>query len=169
MMVSVTMVVLVNSAISPSEFETYGLHIDDRPISSNPDSTRRARYAGTASNVFAALGGFLQRSLRKDKYWNYRSELHWRLSKIAILPVLMLLALALGYGGQGQNRVLMMVSALMTYFAYANLGGYLVALSRRGHSEPLSLLWVLHFLVALTRTLPFPTSGTKPGIIRQQS
>ena len=61
----------------------------------------------------------------------------------------MLLALALGYGGQGQNRVLMMVSALMTYFAYANLGGYLVALSRRGHAEPLALLWILHLLVAI--------------------
>ena len=61
----------------------------------------------------------------------------------------MLLALALGYGGQGQNRVLMMVSALIAYFAYANLGGYLVALSRRGHAEPLALLWMLHFLIAL--------------------
>ena len=76
-------------------------------------------------------------------------ELHWRLSKIAILPVLMLLALALGYGGQGQNRVLMMVSALITYFAYANLGGNLVELSRRGQAEPLVLLWMLHFLIAV--------------------
>jgi lipopolysaccharide export system permease protein len=116
------------------EFETYGLFIDDRPIPAT-----RTRLAGWRTLAL----------WEKRSNLELRSELHWRLSKIAILPVLMLLALALGYGGQSQNRVLMMVSALMTYFAYANLGGYLVALSRRGHSEPLSLLWVLHCLVAL--------------------
>ena len=116
------------------EFETYGLFIDDRPIPAT-----RIRLAGWDTLAL----------WEKRHNLELRSELHWRLSKIAILPVLMLLALALGYGGQGQNRVLMMVSALITYFAYANLGGYLVALSRRGHAEPLALLWMLHFLVAL--------------------
>ena len=116
------------------EFETYGLFIDDRPIPAT-----RTRLAGWDTLAL----------WEKRHNLELRSELHWRLSKIAILPVLMLLALALGYGGQGQNRVLMMVSALMTYFAYANLGGYLVALSRRGYAEPLALLWMLHILVAL--------------------
>ena len=116
------------------EFETYGLFIDDRPIPAT-----RTRLAGWDTLAL----------WEKRHNLELRSELHWRLSKIAILPVLMLLALALGYGGQGQNRVLMMVSALMAYFAYANLGGYLVALSRRGYAEPLALLWMLHFLVAL--------------------
>ena len=116
------------------EFETYGLFIDDRPIPAT-----RTRLAGWHTLAL----------WEKRHNLELRSELHWRLSKIAILPVLMLLALALGYGGQGQNRVLMMVSALMTYFAYANLGGYLVALSRRGHAEPLALLWIVHLLVAL--------------------
>ena len=116
------------------EFETYGLFIDDRPIPAT-----RTRLAGWDTLAL----------WEKRHNLELRSELHWRLSKIAILPVLMLLALALGYGGQGQNRVLMMVSALMAYFAYANLGGYLVALSRRGYAEPLALWWMLHFLVAL--------------------
>jgi lipopolysaccharide export system permease protein len=116
------------------EFETYGLFIDDRPMPA----------------IRTRLAGWDTLALWKNRHsLELRSELHWRLSKIVILPVLMLLALALGYGGQGQNRVVMMVSALIAYFAYANLGGYLVALSRRGHSEPLILLWVLHFLIAL--------------------
>ena len=130
------------------EFGTYGLFIDDRPI---PQT--RTRLAGWSTLSLWKSSRRLSRlaatSAQKREILEYRSELHWRLSKIAILPVLMLLALALGYGGQGQNRVLMMVSALMAYFAYANLGGYLVALSRRGHAEPLALLWILHLLVAL--------------------
>ena len=112
----------------------YGMPIDDRPI---PQT--RTRLAGWSTLAL----------WEKRHNLELRSELHWRLSKIAILPVLMLLALALGYGGQGQNRMLMMVSALMAYFAYANLGGYLVALSRRDHAEPLVLLWILHLLVAI--------------------
>jgi lipopolysaccharide export system permease protein len=116
------------------EFETYGLFIDDRP----PPQTR-TRLAGWST---LALWEH-----RRDL--ELRSELHWRFSKIVILPVLVLLALALGYGRQGQNRVLTMVGALIAYFAYANLGGYLVALSRRGHPEPLVVLWVVHILVAM--------------------
>ena len=61
----------------------------------------------------------------------------------------MLLALALAYNGQGRNRAPMMMGALLTYFAYANLGGYLVGLSRRGHDQPLIFLWVLHIVMAL--------------------
>ena len=111
------------------------MFIGDRPI---PPQTR-PRLAGWSTSAL----------WKKRHNLELRSELHWRLSKIAILPVLMLLALALGYGGQGQNRMLMMVSALMSYFAYANLGGYLVALSSRDNSEALILLWTLHLLVAL--------------------
>jgi lipopolysaccharide export system permease protein len=130
------------------EFETYGLFIDDRSI---PQT--RTRLAGLSTLKLWERSRRLSRLpktiSRERAILEYRSELHWRLSKIAILPVLMLLALALGYGRQGQNRVLMMISALITYFAYANLGGYLVALSRRGHVEPLVLLWILHLFVAL--------------------
>lgn len=130
------------------EFETYGLLIDGRPI---PQTRTRLAGLGTLKlwEGIRQLRRLPETIAQEREILEYRSELHWRLSKIVILPVLMLLALALGYGGQGQNRVLMMVTALMTYFAYANLGGYLVALSRRGHSEPLVLLWILHLLVAV--------------------
>ena len=130
------------------EFGTYGLFIDDRPI---PQTRTRLAGWGTLSlwQSSRRLSRLAATSAHKREILEYRSELHWRLSKIVILPVLMLLALALGYGGQGQNRVLMMVSALMAYFGYANLGGYLVALSRRGHAEPLVLLWIVHLLVAV--------------------
>jgi lipopolysaccharide export system permease protein len=130
------------------EFETYGLFIDDRPI---PATRTRLAGLGTLElwERIRRLSRLPATIPQERQILEYRSELHWRLSKIAILPVLMVLALALGYGGQGQNRVLMMVSALMAYFAYANLGGYLVALSRRDHAEPLALLWILHLLVAI--------------------
>ena len=80
---------------------------------------------------------------------HYYSEFHWRASKIVMLPVLMLMALALGYSDHQQNRIRKMIVALVVYFAYANLCGYLIAFSRRGHAEPLVLLWVLHFIVAI--------------------
>jgi lipopolysaccharide export system permease protein len=130
------------------EFETYSLLIDGRPI---PQSRTRLAGLGTSTlwDRIRKLRRLPATISQERAILEYRSELHWRLSKIAILPILMVLALALGYGGQSQNRVLMMVGALMTYFAYANLGGYLVALSRRGHAEPLTLLWFLHLLVAL--------------------
>jgi lipopolysaccharide export system permease protein len=116
------------------EFKTYGLYINDRSI-----IQQRIRLAGRKTS-------WLWRHYRNDL--DIRSELSWRLSKIIMLPVLMLLALALGYDVQSRNRVLMMVGALLAYFAYANLGGYLVALSRRGYDEPLAFLWILHISIA---------------------
>ena len=116
------------------EFETYGLLIDSRSIPQG-----RTRLAGRKTQWLWDNRQDLQ----------VRSELHWRISKIISLPVLMLLALVLAYNGQSRNRVPMMMGALLTYFAYANLGGYLIALSRRGHDQPLVLLWLLHVVVAL--------------------
>tara|TARA_B100000029_G_scaffold492951_1_gene554874 strand:- start:60 stop:1211 length:1152 start_codon:yes stop_codon:yes gene_type:complete len=74
-----------------------------------------------------------------------RSELHWRLSKIVLLPVIMFLALALGYGIHGRARTATMVVALVTYFAYATIGGYLVAYARNIKGDaPLISLWIVH-------------------------
>ena len=115
------------------QFDAHGLVINDRPI-----PQLRTRLAGWQTLELWKHRGDLE----------LRSELHWRVSKIVILPVLMLLALALGQEGSGRSRVLTMVGALVAYFAYANVGGYLVALSRRGNEEPLLFLWVLHFLAA---------------------
>ena len=79
-----------------------------------------------------------------------RSELHWRLSKIAILPVVMFLALALGYGIQSRARTATMVVALLAYFGYATFGGYLVAYSRNIKDDaPIISLWILHAVFIL--------------------
>ena len=115
------------------QFEAHGLMINENPI-----PQLRTRLAGWRTLELWKH--------RRDS--ELRSELHWRISKIVILPVLMLLALALGQEGPGRSRLLAMIGALVTYFAYANVGGYLVALSRRGTEEPLFLLWVLHFFMA---------------------
>jgi lipopolysaccharide export system permease protein len=123
-----------SSSYQSLEFETYGLLLDERSI---PQKRKRR------------LAGWKTTDLWKHKHdLEIRSELHWRISKIIILPVLMLLALALAYNGKNQNRAPMMMGALLTYFAYANLAAYLVALSRRGHEEPLIILWILHTLIS---------------------
>ncbi len=71
-------------------------------------------------------------------------ELHWRISKIIMLPILMLLALSFSSVTYRKSRFPGMLTALLVYFAYSNVLGLFVALIRRGAVNPHFALWLVH-------------------------
>ncbi|MGI9310074.1 MAG: LPS export ABC transporter permease LptF [bacterium] len=75
-------------------------------------------------------------------------ELHWRLAKVAMLPVLMIFALAFSSVAYRNNRFPGMLPALLVYFAYSNCLGLGVALIRRGDADPHWTLWAVHVAFA---------------------
>lgn len=76
-------------------------------------------------------------------------ELHWRISKVIMLPILMLFALAFSSITNRKNRLPGMVSALLIYFAYSHLLGVGVALIRRAATHPHLTLWAVHLVFLL--------------------
>lgn len=73
-------------------------------------------------------------------------ELHWRISKVIMLPILMVFALAFSSLTYRTNRFPGILSALLVYFAYANVLGLGVALIRRGALPPHLTLWGVHLV-----------------------
>ncbi len=73
-------------------------------------------------------------------------ELHWRISKVVMLPVLMIFALAFSSITTRKNRFPGMLAALLVYFAYSNSLGFAVAMIRRGEVNPHLTLWVVHLI-----------------------
>ena len=100
------------------------------------------------------LRGWANRDLWVE-YGNYgglaRSELHWRLSKVVVLPVLILFALSLGQMGSRGKRLPALFTALVVYFCYTNFTSLAVAAMRRSESEfsPVLGLWTVHGVFAL--------------------
>lgn len=73
-------------------------------------------------------------------------EFHWRISKVIMLPILLLFALAFSSITYRKTRFPAMLSALLVYFAYTNALGFGVVLIRRATLEPHSTLWVIHLI-----------------------
>ncbi len=110
------------------DFETYGLRLKARARRDhNPPVKAMPTLSLPGENNRAAAG-----------------ELHWRISKVVMLPVLMVFALAFSSITYRKARFPGMLSALLVYFAYANLLGLGVALIRRGAAHPHLTLWVVH-------------------------
>ncbi len=80
-----------------------------------------------------------------DRNKNALSELHWRISKIIMLPILMIFALSFSSITYRKNRFPGMLTALLVYFAYSNMLGLVVALIRKGLVHPHFSLWIVHF------------------------
>lgn len=72
------------------------------------------------------------------------AELNWRISKIVVIPVLILFALALSGVDNRRNRVPAMIFAFLMYFGYANLVGFAVALMRKGQLDATLGVWYVH-------------------------
>ena len=77
-----------------------------------------------------------------------RKELAWRVSKIAVLPVLIIFALALGRVKPRSKRYVSMFVALSIYFAYTNLVTLACAQVTRGGAGPLAGLLTVHLFFA---------------------
>ena len=119
------------------DFETYGLRLKQRtgrgdklPLKATPTlSLLGAEGERAAASAIGAI-----------------AEFHWRLSKVVMLPVLMVFALAFSSITYRKSRFPGMLSALLVYFAYANILGFGVALIRRGAVHPHLALWVVHLI-----------------------
>ncbi len=74
------------------------------------------------------------------------SELHWRFSEIMMLPILMIFALSFSSIGYRKNRFPVMLTALLIYFTYSNILGFVMALMRRSLVSPHYSLWVVHII-----------------------
>jgi len=91
----------------------------------------------------------------QDLWQNYnsswvRSELHWRLSKVVVLPVLILFALGLSHVSPGRGRLPAIMGALVIYFCYTNVAGLAVATMRNSTAlSPVIGLWTLHLAFAV--------------------
>ena len=73
-------------------------------------------------------------------------ELHWRISKVVMLPVLLIFALSFSSIRYRSSRFPGMFSALLLYFTYSNVLGLGVAMIRRGAVNPHIGLWIVHLL-----------------------
>jgi len=78
------------------------------------------------------------------------SELQWRLSKVVVLPVLILFALGLGQTSPGRGRLPAIMGALVIYFCYTNVAGFAVGIMRQSTTlTPTIGLWTLHLVFAV--------------------
>ena len=78
-----------------------------------------------------------------------QKEIAWRISKIVVLPILMMFALGLGRVAPRSNRYVSMFSALIVYFTYTNLVTMACARIPNGGAGAVTLLVVVHLGFAL--------------------
>ena len=115
------------------DFDSYALRLKPQPTASNIGLPVKARSTVT---LFEQSGH--QRAAA--------AELHWRISKIVMLPVLMIFALCFSHQAYRKKRFPGMIPALLVYFAYFNSVGVAIALIRRGALHPHLSLWIIHLL-----------------------
>lgn len=72
------------------------------------------------------------------------AELHWRIAKVLMPPILLLLALSFSALSYRKARFPGMLPALLLYFAYSNALAFGVALIKRGAFAPHLPLYVVH-------------------------
>lgn len=115
------------------DFDSYALRLKPQPNASNIGLPVKARSVVTlleqSGHQRAAAG-----------------ELHWRISKIVMLPILLVFALCFSSQAYRKKRFPGMIPALLVYFAYFNAMGVGIALIRRGIFHPHLSLWVIHLL-----------------------
>lgn len=76
----------------------------------------------------------------------HRVEIQWRLSKVTIVPVLAVLALAFSSLDVRRGRLGRMMGAIFVYFFYSNMLGFGHALLKAGQLPPAVGLWWIHAL-----------------------
>lgn len=110
------------------DFETYAIRLDEK-----------------APNTLAIpVKGMPTAELLESGHRIRVAELNWRISKIVVIPVLILFALAFSGFDNRRNRVPTMIFAFLVYFGYANLVGFAVALMRRGELDANVGVWYVH-------------------------
>ena len=72
------------------------------------------------------------------------SELHWRIAKVILVPVLAVFALVFSFVNPRQGRLLSMTMAFLAYFVYTNVLGFGVAMLSKASLQPSIGLWWAH-------------------------
>jgi lipopolysaccharide export system permease protein len=77
-----------------------------------------------------------------------QKEIAWRISKVIVLPILMIFALSLGRVEPRSNRYVSMFSALLIYFTYTNLVTMACARVPAGGFSAWVMLGCMHLIFA---------------------
>jgi lipopolysaccharide export system permease protein len=129
------------------DFETYAIRLDEK------------RPGALATPVKGMPTSELLQSGHRIRV----TELNWRISKIVVIPVLMLFALSLSSVDNRRNRVPAMIFAFLVYFSYANIIGFAVAMMRRGQIDHFTGVWYVHgFFLMLAVYILWRKVGNKP-------
>lgn len=112
------------------DFETYAVRLKQRAI----------------SNLSLPVKAIPTLALLGESHRSAIGEFHWRLSKIIMLPVLMLFALSFSSITYRKKRFPGMLVALLLYFAYSNALGLAVGFIRKEAISPHFALWIVHLL-----------------------
>ncbi|MFT5111238.1 MAG: lipopolysaccharide export system permease protein [Parasphingorhabdus sp.] len=110
------------------DFETYAIRLEEKP----------------ANNLAMPVKGMTTGELLKSGHHIRLAELNWRISKVMVIPVLILFAVAFSSVDARSRRVSKMIFAFLCYFAYANLIGFAIALMRKGDLDPRLGVWYVH-------------------------
>ena len=110
------------------DFESYSLRIEPKSYVSSLPPVK-----GRPTAVIYA-----------DPHPALRSEWHWRVAKVIIVPVLAVFALSFSFVNPRQGRLPSMIMAFMAYFLYTNVLGFSVAMLSRSRIDPAVGLWWVH-------------------------
>ncbi len=115
------------------DFETYAIRIEDKKPSA----------------LSIPVKGMPTLELLESGHRIRITEMNWRISKVMVIPVLVLFGLSFSSVDNRSNRVPKMIFAFLVYFAYANLVGFAVAMMRKGQLDPWLGVWYVHAAFAL--------------------
>lgn len=121
-----------NNQYSVLDFESYAIRLKQQP-----ESTIALPVKARSTLSLLNQSGYQRAAI---------GELHWRLSKIIMLPILMLFALCFSSISYRKKRFPGMLTALFVYFFYSNVLALAVALIRRDILHPHFSLWIVHLL-----------------------
>lgn len=113
-------------------FERYTLR--DRKMASAP--VRYPLHGWKTTRLWRSMGPYEQK------------EIAWRISKVIVLPILMIFALSLGRVEPRSNRYVSMFSALLIYFTYTNLVTMACARVPAGGFSAWVMLGCMHLIFA---------------------
>ena len=128
-----------------TRFEKYGIRIQQQssgPLQVPLRGWKTQRLMGNPRSVADAVAWLVG-----DPNPLLVSELCWRISKVVMVPVLILFALASNSGYSRRQRLPGFVIALGIYFVYYNAVGLLVGMIRNGTVTDSTMLWLLHLLM----------------------
>jgi len=73
-----------------------------------------------------------------------RGEWFWRISKVLLVPILAIFALALAYENVRRGRSISLIVALLVYLFYNNFTAYSVAAIKKGQTTSSGMMWLIH-------------------------